>query len=137
MKIARIASLCLALATPLAADEVATNGYVMKKYSSNDCTGTHEDIKSGTCQRLSTSLNITMKWGELDECKKGGEVKYETFQELDCAGSATAGKSKITTEVGECEKIDTGGSQMLTCGAYGTASLSALAVGAAILMSFF
>ena len=137
MKTARIAALCLILATPLAAEDVKATGFTLKAYANEDCSGTPtQTFKSGTCRILFG--NNTMKYGDFEDgCKKGGTMKYESFSELKCAGTGTAGKAKVTNEVDKCLK-DSGGSSstLLTCGAFGTASVSALAIGAAILMSF-
>ena len=137
MKTARIAALCLILATPLAAEDVKATGFTLKSYGNEDCSGTPtKTYKSGTCRILSG--NNTMKYGDFEDgCKKGGTLKYESFSELKCAGTGTAGKFKVAYEVDKCTKSESGGSStLLTCGAFGTASVSALAIGAAILMSF-
>ena len=137
MKTARIAALCLILATPLAAEDIKATGYTYKSYGNEDCSGTPTaTIESGTC-RISSGNN-TIKYGDFEDgCKKDGTLKYESFSELKCAGTGTAVKMKVTNEVGECTKSENGGSSsLLTCGACGTASVSALAIGAAILMSF-
>ena len=111
------------------------HGYSVKNYASTDCSGsptrTDED---GACVM---SGNTSMKFGKFEPCEVGGKVNIVGYSapNKNCAGTGTASQLKNIYEIDECTKIS-GGSVLVTCGAYGTASISALAIGAAILMSF-
>ena len=110
MKTARIAALCLILAAPLAAEDVKATGFTLKSYGNEDCSGTPIlTIESGKC--FNSNGNNTMKYGDFEDgCKKGGTLKYESFSELKCAGTGTAGKAKVAYEVDKCTKSESGGS---------------------------
>ena len=72
MKTARIAALCLILATPLAAEDVKATGYTLKEYANEDCSGTPtKTSKPGTCRILSG--NNTVKYGDLKTAAKKAE----------------------------------------------------------------
>jgi hypothetical protein len=109
------------------------HGYSVKNYASTDCSGsptrTDED---GACVM---SGNTSMKFGKFEPCEVGGKLNIVGYSNKNCAGTGTASQLKNIYEIDECTKIS-GGSVLVTCGAYGTASISALAIGAAILMSF-
>ena len=110
------------------------HGYSVKNYASTDCSGsptrTDED---GVCH--ATAGNTSMKFGKFEPCEVGGKVDVVSYSQLNCAGTGTATKISNSYKIDECTKVGTQ-SVLMTCGAYGTASISALAIGAAILMSF-
>ena len=110
------------------------HGYSVKNYASTDCSGsptrTDED---GVCH--ATAGNTSMKFGKFEPCEVGGKVEVVSYSQLNCAGTGTATKISNSYKIDECTKVGTQ-SLLMTCGAYGTASISALAIGAAILMSF-
>ena len=111
------------------------HGYSMKTYSNTDCSGSPiSTVEEGACSSQ-TAYNTSMKYGKFDPCEKGGEIKIESYAQLNCAGTGTATKITNSYKIDECTKTGTQ-SVLMTCGAYGTASISALAIGAAILMSF-